>query len=109
VAGLASAWDSALTLPKPALEIWTRAAAFTPAVALTFSGLGFVRIPLRPIPDDAYRYVRDIETQFQGLPASRSYWISEPGPMSKRKPSWAIEPLASATAATPALGISPAF
>jgi hypothetical protein len=69
VAGLASVWDSALALPKPALENWIRAAAMTAAVALTFSGLGFVRIPLRPIPDDAYRYVRDIEAQFQGLPA----------------------------------------
>jgi hypothetical protein len=69
VAGLASVWNSALEGPKPLIEIWCRAAAMTAAVALTFSGLGFVRIPLRPIPDDAYRYVHDIEAQFQGVPA----------------------------------------
>jgi hypothetical protein len=33
-------------------------------ICLLCAGLGFVRIPLRPIPIDAYRYVREIEQEF---------------------------------------------
>jgi hypothetical protein len=51
------------------MEDWVRVGAVTAAVALMFSGMGFVRIPIRPISDDAYRYVADIEAQFAGLPA----------------------------------------
>jgi len=35
------------------------------------SGWGVIRIPLPPISEDAYRYVRDIEQEFQGQPASQ--------------------------------------
>src|SRR5207245_2927099 len=38
-------------------------------VALMFSGLGVIRIPLRPLSEDAYRYASDIEKEFQGEPA----------------------------------------
>ncbi len=71
-AGLTSIWDTAtgLSAVLPA-EAWIRAGALTATVALMFSGMGLVRIPLRPISDDAYRYVRDIEKEFQGQPASR--------------------------------------
>jgi hypothetical protein len=68
--GLASVWDSA-TGPHgwDTTEQWIRAGALTISVLLFFSGLGLVRIPVRAIPNDAYRYVRDIEREFQGLPA----------------------------------------
>ena len=49
---------------------WAAAGACSAAAALLFSGLGVVRIPMRPLPDDAYRYVREIEAQFRGRPAS---------------------------------------
>ena len=71
-AGLASVWEAAtgLSTSLPA-EAWIRAGALTATVALMFSGMGLIRIPLRPISDDAYRYVRDIEKEFQGQPAAR--------------------------------------
>jgi hypothetical protein len=72
LAGLASVWHFATESEKTwSLENWVRAAALTATVALMSNGLGLMRIPLRPIPDDAYRYVRDIEGQFQGVPATR--------------------------------------
>jgi len=68
--GLASVWDAATglstTLPP---EVWLRAGALTAAVALMFSGMGLVRIPVRPISDDAYRYIHEIEKEFQGQAA----------------------------------------
>jgi hypothetical protein len=33
--------------------------------------MGLVRIPIQPLSPDAYRYVRDIESQFQGQSADR--------------------------------------
>ena len=72
VSGLISVWDLAMeSTPSARLVAWVRALAAAATVAVAFSGLGFIRIPLRTIPDDAYRYVRDIEAQFQGLPAKR--------------------------------------
>jgi hypothetical protein len=35
---------------------------------LLFSGLGLVRIPVQPFSNDVYRYVREIEAEFQGAP-----------------------------------------
>lgn len=72
LAGLASVWNSAIQSAKwhPA-EAWIRAGVFTTAVALMFSGMGLVRVPLRPVSDDAYRYVHDIEREFAGKPANR--------------------------------------
>jgi hypothetical protein len=72
LAGLTSVWSDASESSKPAhFEDWIRAAAVTASVALMFSGLGLVRIPLRPVSDDAYRYVHEIEKQFQGYPANQ--------------------------------------
>jgi len=45
---------------------WMQAAAAVGVIALMFNGMGLIRIPLRPISDDANRYVRDIEHEFQG-------------------------------------------
>ena len=72
LAGLAAVWDRATESTKPALiEGWIRAGALTATVALLFSGMGLVRIPLRPVSDDLYRYVHDIEKQFQGQQTNR--------------------------------------
>jgi hypothetical protein len=74
LAGLASVWDRLLEFhpvarPVARMEDWIRVAAVTAAVALMFSGMGLVRIPIRPISDDSYRYVAQIEEQFAGIPA----------------------------------------
>jgi hypothetical protein len=71
LAGLASVWDSATAMRNRAAERWLRTAALTCGIALFFSGMGLVRIPVRAVPADAYRYVRDIERQFEGQPANR--------------------------------------
>ncbi|HEY7336701.1 MAG TPA: hypothetical protein VH639_17540 [Bryobacteraceae bacterium] len=74
LAGLISVWNLALASTQTVertVECWIRAGALTATVALMFSGLGFIRIPLKPIPPDAYRYIHDIEAQFQGLPAKQ--------------------------------------
>jgi hypothetical protein len=67
LAGLASFWKAEAGPPGPAsAEAWVRAVAVALSMTLVFAGLGAVRIPLNPISDDAYRYVRDIEKEFQG-------------------------------------------
>ena len=70
LAGLTCLYESAAGTPgQPAsLERWFRAAAVTVVVALMFSGMGVVRVPLPPVSADTYRYVRDIEKQFEGQP-----------------------------------------
>jgi hypothetical protein len=35
-------------------------------VVLVYQGLGVIRIPVSPLPPDAYRYKREIEGQFEG-------------------------------------------
>jgi len=58
--------DKARSSESGDLQAWLNAGAVTATVALVFSGMGLVRIPLNPISPDTYRYVHDIETQFQG-------------------------------------------
>jgi hypothetical protein len=70
LAGLTSVWNGMETR-KPGFADWMRVGAVVTSVMLLFSGMGLVRIPLRPVPEDAYRYVRDIEREFQGLPANQ--------------------------------------
>jgi hypothetical protein len=45
---------------------WLRAGAGLAIVCLLFSGFGVVRVPDRPFGDDAYRYVSQIEKEFDG-------------------------------------------
>jgi len=71
LAGLASVWDIATGARTRGAQDWIRAGALTATLALAFSGWGVVRIPLRPISQDAYRYIGDIEKEFQGQPASQ--------------------------------------
>ena len=39
---------------------------------LIFNGLGMIRIPINPLSDDAYRYVKEIENEFRGLPVDKT-------------------------------------
>jgi len=73
LAGLAAVWNRAIESQSDVLMMhrWLQAGALSAVAALFFSGLGVVRIPVQPIPGDAYRYVRDIEHAFQGQPANR--------------------------------------
>jgi hypothetical protein len=64
---------------------WVTCGSALAVVMLMFNGMGLIRIPLRPVSDDAYRYVRDIEQQFKGQPAGQilmdtgtwTYWNSK--------------------------------
>jgi hypothetical protein len=48
------------------LKGWLRAGITVAMIFFLFSGLGFVRIPLKSLPSDAYRYISDIEREFEG-------------------------------------------
>lgn len=52
-------------------HIWLRAGLYVAVICLIFSGLGFVRIPVKPLSDDAYRYVKEIEREFEGQDADQ--------------------------------------
>ena len=68
VTALARLW------PKPAgtsglrglAQSWVQAGLITAMTCLLLGGLGLVRIPLSPLPSDAYRYVAEIEREFEG-------------------------------------------
>lgn len=47
-------------------QTWLRVGAGLAIVCLLFSGLGLIRVPVRPYNNDAYRYVSEIEREFQG-------------------------------------------
>jgi hypothetical protein len=51
---------------EPKLVGWLNAAVAVALSCLLFNGLGFIRIPLRPVSDDAYRYVEEIQDEFEG-------------------------------------------
>jgi len=70
IAALVKLWPS---LPLGAIskfrpQVWLRVGIAVAAVGLLFSGLGVVRIPMRPFSSDAYRYTREIEREFAGQP-----------------------------------------
>jgi len=49
------------------VRTWLRTSVSVVCIGLLFSGLGMLRIPTKPFPvEDAYRYVREIEKEFQG-------------------------------------------
>ncbi len=48
------------------LKNWMKAGITVAMIFFLFSGLGFVRIPLKSLPPDAYRYISDIEREFEG-------------------------------------------
>jgi len=48
-------------------QAWLRTSIAVAVGVLLFSGLGMVRIPTKPFPvKDGYRYIRDIEKEFEG-------------------------------------------
>jgi hypothetical protein len=60
-----------LTTGKYWLQNWLRASVVVIVVCLLFNGLGVVRIPLKPLSNDSYRYFREIEREFEGQSASK--------------------------------------
>ena len=68
LAALASVWPRDGDVPggSTAPEAWLRPAAAAVAVFLSLQGLGVVMLPLRRLPEDALRYVREIEREFEG-------------------------------------------
>lgn len=72
VAALVRLWPSALPAMTARFrpQIWLRASIAMGVLGLLFSGLGMVRIPVKPLSDDTHRYVREIEREFEGQPAA---------------------------------------
>lgn len=54
---------------RPKTEIWLQTGIMVGIVGLMFNGLGFVNIPVKPISNDEYRYINQIEDEFMGKPA----------------------------------------
>ena len=50
------------------IQRWIFAGIVLAIVCLLFSGLHLIRIPLKPISDDAYRYIKRIEDEFKKQP-----------------------------------------
>jgi hypothetical protein len=71
-AALATVWPSARAAAVGnSLKIWLRSGITVGVIGLLFNGLGFGRIPVKHFPDDTYRYLREIESEFDGQPAER--------------------------------------
>jgi hypothetical protein len=51
---------------KSTLDIWVNTGILVAVVSLLFSGLGVIRIPVKHFSNDAYRYVEEIEKEFDG-------------------------------------------
>lgn len=50
---------------------WFAAGLSLAIVGLLLNGLGLVRVPIRPLSEDAYRYIAEIEREFQSGPAEK--------------------------------------
>jgi hypothetical protein len=60
---------------------WARTAIGIVLMCLAYAGLGLVWMPINPLPDDAYRYIDEIEREVADVPAGRvlldvGAWIS---------------------------------
>ncbi|MBW7991032.1 MAG: hypothetical protein FVQ84_13580 [Planctomycetes bacterium] len=68
LAALVRVWPvvSRLNNKKFLLNNWMKAGITVAMIFFLFSGLGFVRIPLKSLQSDAYRYISDIEREFEG-------------------------------------------
>jgi hypothetical protein len=71
LAGITAIWPELQSwCREPRLPYsWFRSALVLGMIGLLFSGLGVIRIPLPALPKDVYRYVHEIEKEFEGLPA----------------------------------------
>ncbi|HXG32778.1 MAG TPA: hypothetical protein VNJ11_05390 [Bryobacteraceae bacterium] len=65
VAALQHAWPALIRSDTAERPSWFRAGLATATLLLLFGGLGFIRIPLRAVPREAYQYVARIESHFQ--------------------------------------------
>jgi hypothetical protein len=54
-----------------ALMQWSRIGILVACFVLLAQGLGFLRIPVRTLGQDAYRYIHQVEQEFFGLPAEK--------------------------------------
>jgi len=72
LAALARSW-SGLSAPRTGAPLlgWARSATALAAVLLAMSGLGLIRVPTPSLPDDAHRYMAEIEREFAGEPADQ--------------------------------------
>jgi hypothetical protein len=52
-------------------NMWLRLSITVGTIGLLFNGLGFGRIPVKHLPDDTYRYIQEIEKEFEGQSAER--------------------------------------
>jgi hypothetical protein len=50
---------------------WARAGVAVGLVCLVYAGMGLLWLPVNPLPADAYRYVAEIEKEFNGIPADK--------------------------------------
>jgi hypothetical protein len=72
LAGLMVVWERmAESWERPGVSDWMASGALAGSVALLFSGMGLVRIPVQPLSNDAYRYVNEIEAQFRDQASNR--------------------------------------
>jgi hypothetical protein len=51
-------------------QTWFQTVIGLMIIGLLFAGLGFIRIPVQPLPDDAYRYLNQIEAEFNSQPVA---------------------------------------
>jgi hypothetical protein len=66
MAALPRLWMLAFRDETTQSHTWLRVGIAVSIVGLLFSGLGVIRIPLPPFSDDAYRYIKEINREFQG-------------------------------------------
>jgi hypothetical protein len=52
----------------PRIENWFRSLAVLTILLLLMSGLGFIRVPVQSVSNDAYRYIEQIEFEFSDQP-----------------------------------------
>jgi hypothetical protein len=74
-AALAKVWPSAQGGAsrnfRSNANMWLRLSITVGTIGLLFNGLGFGRIPVKHFPDDTYRYIHDIESEFKGQSADQ--------------------------------------
>jgi hypothetical protein len=69
VAGLTTVWPLCVGEAGREGWRWLRAGAAVAIVGLLWSGAGMVRVPVKPLSQDAYRYVAEVEREFDGAEA----------------------------------------
>lgn len=70
LAGLVRAWTMVNSEPSTS-RFWLSWVSFVGGIALLLMALGFANSSTQRLPDDVFRYARDIEKEFSGLPADR--------------------------------------